>query len=43
VNDAGYLSRLIQDAAIGSGAVVDIIRDGRRTPLKIAIVRAIEQ
>ena len=43
VNDADYLSRLIQDAAIGSAAAVEVIRDGRRMPLKIVIVRATEQ
>jgi len=43
VNDAGILSRSIQDAAIGSTAAVEILRDGRRIPLTIAIQRATEQ
>jgi S1-C subfamily serine protease len=34
---------MIQDAAIGSTATVDIVRDGRRMQLKIPIVRATEQ
>jgi hypothetical protein len=34
---------LIQDAPIGSTATLDIIRDGRRTQLKVPIVRATEQ
>jgi hypothetical protein len=34
---------LIQDAAIGSTATMDIIRDGRRMQLRIPIVRATEQ
>jgi Do/DeqQ family serine protease len=43
VNDGGILSRLIQDAAIGSTAAIDILRDGRRTQLKVSILRATEQ
>jgi len=43
VNDPGLLQRMIQDAAIGSTATVDIVRDGRRMQLKIPIVRATEQ
>jgi Do/DeqQ family serine protease len=35
--DGGQLSRLIQDAAIGSTAAVAIIREGRRLELKIPI------
>ena len=43
VNDSGILTRFIQDAAIGSTAAVDILRDGRRMQLKISIQRATEQ
>jgi Do/DeqQ family serine protease len=43
VNDSGMLTRLIQDATIGSTAAIDILRDGRRVQLKIAILRATEQ
>ena len=43
IDDGGVLMRLVQDASIGSTATVDVIRDGRRTPLRIPIVRAIEQ
>jgi Do/DeqQ family serine protease len=43
VTDGGPLTRLIQDAAIGSTAAVDVIRDGRRMQVKIVIVRATEQ
>jgi Do/DeqQ family serine protease len=43
VNDSGILSRLIQDAAIGSTAVVDVLRERRRMPLKVSILRATEQ
>jgi Do/DeqQ family serine protease len=43
VTDSGPLTRLIQDAPIGSIATVDVIRDGRRLQLRIAIVRATEQ
>jgi Do/DeqQ family serine protease len=43
VTEGGPLSRLIQDAAIGSTATVDVIRGGRRVQLKIPIVRATEQ
>jgi hypothetical protein len=34
---------MIQDAAIGSTASVEVIRDGRRVQLKIPIGRATEQ
>jgi S1-C subfamily serine protease len=37
IADGGQLSRLIQDARIGSTAAVTIIRDGRRVELKIPI------
>ena len=37
IMDGGQLSRLIQDAAIGSTAVVTVIRDGRRSEMKIPI------
>jgi serine protease Do len=37
VADGGQLSRLIQDARIGSTAAVAIVREGRRLELKIAI------
>ena len=43
VNDSGILSRLIQDSMIGSTAAIDILRDGRRTQLKISILRATGQ
>ena len=43
ITDGGPLTRMIQDAAIGSTATVEIIRDGRRQQLKIPIVRATEQ
>ena len=43
VNDSGILSRLIQDSTIGSTAAIEILRDGRRVPLKISILRATEQ
>ena len=43
VNDSGILSRLIQDAPIGSTAAIEILRGGRRVPLKISILRATEQ
>jgi len=43
VNDSGILSRLIQDSIIGSTAAIDILRDGRRMQLKIAILRATAQ
>lgn len=37
INDAGQLSRLIQDARIGSTAALAVMRDGRRVELKIPI------
>src|SRR6266850_2766592 len=40
ITEGGPLTRLIQDAAIGSTATMDIIRDGRRMQLRIPIVRA---
>jgi S1-C subfamily serine protease len=43
IDDGGVLMRLVQDAAIGSTATVDVIRDGRRMQLRIPIVRATEQ
>ena len=43
VTDSGPLQRLIQDAPIGSTATLDLIRDGRRTQIKVPIVRATEQ
>jgi len=43
ITEGGPLTRLIQDAAIGSTATMDIIREGRRVQLKIPIVRATEQ
>jgi len=43
VNDTGILSRLIQDATIGSTAAIEVLRDGRRVQLKISILRATEQ
>ena len=38
ITDGGQLSRLIQDARIGSTAAVTIIRDGRRLDVKLPIV-----
>ena len=43
ITDSGPLQRMIQDAPIGSTATLDVIRDGRRTQLKVPIVRATEQ
>ena len=43
IDDGGVLMRLVQDASIGTTAKVDVIRDGRRTQLRIPIVRATEQ
>ncbi len=43
VNDTGPLSRLVQDAPIGSTATLDVIRDGRRMQLKLVIQRATGQ
>ncbi len=37
ISDAGQLSRLIQDARIGSTAALTVMRDGRRVELKIPI------
>ena len=37
INDAGQLSRLIQDARIGSTAAMTVMRDGRRVELKVPI------
>jgi S1-C subfamily serine protease len=39
ITDGGQLSRLIQDARIGSTATVAVIRDGRRLELQIPIQR----
>ena len=39
VDDPGHLSRMVSDAAIGSTALVTVIREGRRIELKIPIVR----
>ena len=39
VDDPGHLSRMVSDAAIGSTALVTVIREGRRVELKIPIVR----
>ena len=41
ITDGGQLSRLIQDARIGSTATVAVIRDGRRLELQIPIQRSI--
>ena len=38
ITDGGQLSRLIQDARIGSTAAVTIIREGRRLDVKLPIV-----
>ncbi len=43
IEDGGVLMRLVQDAPIGSTAMLDVIRDGRRVQLRIPIVRATEQ
>jgi Do/DeqQ family serine protease len=40
ITDGGQLSRLIQDARIGSSATVVVIRDGRRVELQIPIQRS---
>jgi S1-C subfamily serine protease len=37
VADGGQLSRLIQDARIGSSPTVVVIREGRRVELRIPI------
>ena len=37
INDAGQLSRLIQDARIGSTAAMAVMREGRRVELKVPI------
>jgi Do/DeqQ family serine protease len=39
IDDAGHLSRLIQDARIGSTSTLGVIREGRRLELKIQIER----
>jgi Do/DeqQ family serine protease len=39
ITDGGHLSRLIQDARIGSSATLDVIRDGRRQELRVEIER----
>jgi S1-C subfamily serine protease len=36
--DGSQLSRLIQDARIGSAATVTVVRDGRRVELKIPVI-----
>ena len=43
IEDGGQFMRMIQDAAIGSTATLDVIRDGRRMQLKVPIQRASEQ
>jgi Do/DeqQ family serine protease len=43
IAESGPLTRLIQDAAIGSTASMDVVRNGRRMQLKLPIVRAAEQ
>jgi Do/DeqQ family serine protease len=40
ITDGGQLSRLIQDARIGSTATVGVMRDGRRVELQIPIQRS---
>ena len=37
ITDGSQLSKLIQDAAIGSTATVTVLRDGRRTALRVPI------
>ena len=37
IADGGQLSRMIQDARIGSTAIVVVIREGRRLELKVPI------
>jgi serine protease Do len=39
VEDPGHFSRLVSDARIGSTASIGVIREGRRTDLKIEIAR----
>ena len=41
VEDPGHLSRLMSDAAIGSTAVVTVIREGKRVELKIPVVKVV--
>ena len=43
ITDGGPLTRMIQDAAIGGTASVEVIREGRHLQLKIPIARATEQ
>jgi S1-C subfamily serine protease len=43
LEDGGQFMRMIQDAAIGSTATLDVIRDGKRLQLKVPIQRASEQ
>ena len=43
VNDTGTLQRAVYDAAIGSTATVEVVRDGQRMQLKIPIVHAAAQ
>ena len=39
VEDPGHFSRLVSDARIGSTASIGVIREGRRTDLKVEITR----
>jgi len=43
ITDGGQLSRLIQDARIGSTATVTVVREGRRVQLKIPIQSSTNQ
>jgi S1-C subfamily serine protease len=41
ITDNGLLSRLLSDAPIGSTATVAIIRDGRRSEVKVPVVKSV--
>jgi Do/DeqQ family serine protease len=40
ITDNGQLSRLLMDAPIGSSATVSIIRDGRRSDVRVQVVKS---
>ena len=40
ITDSGQLSRMIQDASIGSTATITVVRQGRRLDLKVPIVNS---
>jgi S1-C subfamily serine protease len=43
VTDPNQLSRMISDAAIGSTATLAVVRDGRRTEVRVPIGRVTRQ